>query len=105
MMDAFAPRHLGFALPYDLMFRQGARDRSPGRGVCVECGKHRTRVYVLGDNRLYCVYCIHYVLANVKTLFEQAKPPVIPIETMWETVRAAGGKDDFNPEFWNKVLG
>jgi hypothetical protein len=97
------PRYLGFALPYDLTWRQGARDKSPGRGVCWECGKHREKVYARGDGTLICLYCIHYALAR-PVLIDQSPSPVVPVETIWDKVYAAGGRDLFDTIFWNKAL-
>lgn len=104
-MDVLGPRYLGFALPYDLTWRHGARDRTAGRGVCAECKKHREHVYVLGNGELYCRYCIHYRLASMRVLTEQTPPPMVPIETVWERVYSAGGRDSFDVAFWSKALG
>jgi hypothetical protein len=101
------PRYLGFALPYDLMWRQGARDRTANRGVCPECGKHRENVYLRGDGTLYCRFCIHFDLASVRILTDEPHVPAFPIETVWERVAPTGLHDDFSKrlDFWTRALG
>lgn len=98
------PTHLGFTLPYALTWRQGARDKGPSRGICSGCERHREKVYMLGDGRPYCVFCIHFALSDARPLYEQSSPPVIPIETIYERIRSAGGRDDFDSAFWSKAL-
>lgn len=100
-MDVLGSRYLGFTLSYDLTWRQGRRDRTASRGVCAECGKHREHVYIRFDGTLYCRYCIHYDLAHARPLDEQTAP-MNPVETPWERVRSAGGRDDFADRlaFW-----
>lgn len=64
MSAAPGVRYLGILIPHDIMWLGGKRWRTPDKGVCAECGAHRERVYMRGDETLYCSDCIMFDLAE-----------------------------------------
>lgn len=81
-------QHLGFIVPFYITQMYGQRWRMPSRGLCAECGEHRPRTYITGDDRPYCSDCIMFDLAEAspsdEMKREQRHPPPYPIETRYD---------------------
>lgn len=93
--------HLGFIIGIDITLRQGARDRVPGGGFCVECGKKREKVYLRWDGVPYCVQCIEFDIASAGPYPNQLHPDAFPRETLYEA--ASVSADNFDSRVWRGV--
>ncbi len=90
-------RFLGFAIPIYVTWKQGVRNSHPGPGICAGCGVARARTYARHDEKPYCADCIQLLLdAAVPDPAEQQRhPDTMPVEILYERMKAAGGTDDF----------